>query len=163
MTFISRPVAPFKTDALRVSYSGAMVDNPISQLSGTLGNTRATFSGNELTIYSGSHWRIEFSNSIIQPAVVDYGTYSRIYSITDGSPLGSRGVMGAIANQTPTNNDYLRLGRAAACALILDSSINTSKVLRFEVEGLASKLTFYSGVGNTRYEYGIVKIMELPA
>jgi hypothetical protein len=163
MTFLSRPVAPFKTDALRVSYSGTMVDNPISQLSGSLGNTRATLSGNEITIYSGSHWRIEFSNSIIQPAILDFGTYSRIYSVTDSIVIGTRGVMGALKNTTPTNNDYLRLGRAAACALILDSSISTSKVLRFEVEGLASKLTYYAGSLETRYQYGIVKIMELPA
>jgi hypothetical protein len=155
MTFLSRPVAPFKTDALRVSYSGTMVDNPISQLSGSLGNTRATLSGNEITIYSG--------NSIIQPAILDFGTYSRIYSVTDSIVIGTRGVMGALKNTTPTNNDYLRLGRAAACALILDSSISTSKVLRFEVEGLASKLTYYAGSLETRYQYGIVKIMELPA
>ena len=78
MTFIGRPVAPFKTDFLRVSFSGTMTNNPVAVLSGSLDNTNATISGNTITVYSGSHWRIEYSNSIIQPAILDYGTFSRI-------------------------------------------------------------------------------------
>ena len=168
MTFLSRPVAPFKVDALRATYSGAMVTNPVIQLSGTLTNTRATVSGNEVTLYSGSHWRIEVSNSVIGAAVRDFGTNSEIYSITDGGTIGTPGNCGAFKNNTPTNNDYLTKGRSTACALVLNSDISTSKTLNFRILGPAAKLLAFvpnydpSDTGY-RYNYGIIKIMELPA
>lgn len=163
MTFIGRPVAPFKTDFLRVSFSGTMTNNPVAVLSGSLDNTNATISGNTITVYSGSHWRIEYSNSIIQPAILDYGTFSRIYSVTDAATIGTRGVMCAVPANPPSNTQYLTMGRAVACALILDSDISTSKTLQFEVEGNAADLTYYGGSLDTRFQYGILRVLEIPA
>lgn len=165
MTFLSRPIAPFKTDFLRIGYSGALTNNPILTLSGSLDNTSATLASNQVTLYSGSHWRIEFSNSIIWVASGsrDELHYTYIYDVTASDVIGTKGTLSEIPNTTPSDTGYLTRGRTTACALILSSDISTSKSLRFQVEGNASDFNVMDGTDQTRFQYGIVKVMELPA
>lgn len=165
MTYQARQVAPFKVDFLRQEYSGAMVNNPVMELSGSLNNTRATLSSNQITLYSGSHWRIEFGNQLIRGAsgVRDFLFKSQIYSVTDGVVIGTEGELSLVPQSSPADNGYLTRGRCTACALVLNSDISTSKVIQFQIEGLASRLTALTASDWTRVQYGIVKIMELPA
>ena len=165
MTFIERPAAPFKVDFLRINYTGTMVNNPVLELSGTLDNTSATLLNDRITIYSGSHWRIEFSNGIIangdNPNVSDL-YHASIYDETNSTILGQKGILsGGVPSGTSTG--YLTRGSARASALVLDGDISTSLTLRVQIEGGASNLNARTASNETRYQYGIVKIMELPA
>ena len=165
MTYQARQVAPFKVDFLRLGYSGTMVNNPIMELSGSLDNTRATLSNDEITLYSGSHWRIEFSNQLIRNAsgVRDFLFKAQVYSVTDSQVLGTEGELSVVPQSSPSDTGYLTRGRCTACALVLNGDISTSKVIRLQIEGLASRLTALTASDWTRVQYGIVKIMELPA
>lgn len=165
MTFVGRPIAPFKTDFLRIGYTGALTNNPVLTLTGTLDNTSATLSSNQVTLYSGSHWRIEFSNAIIfiAPGSRDEVHYAYIYSTTDSAIIGTKGTLTECPDTTPSGTGYLTRGRATACALVLDSDISTSKTIQFQIEGNSTDFDVMDAASETRFQYGIVKIMELPA
>lgn len=164
MTYFRRPIAPFKVDFIRIDVGpNPLTNDPILPLSGSPTHTNATRSGNEITVYSGSHWRIELSQVAIRAANVDLGAYAEIYSVTDSAITGTRGVLGALPGTPPSNTQYLTQGRATACALILNSDITTSKTLRFQLDALASNLFLETRTDRSYQNYGIVKILELPA
>tara|TARA_R100000773_G_C4203597_1_gene105185 strand:+ start:547 stop:1044 length:498 start_codon:yes stop_codon:yes gene_type:complete len=165
MTYLNRPVAPFKIDFLRQEYSGTISDNPEMSLSGSLDNTRATYSGTTLTLYSGSHWRIEFGNTLLRQAdgLKDLLFLASIYSVTDGAVIGTKGTLSLLPRSSPTADGWKSRGRVTACALVLSSEISTSIDVRFRIEALGSQLKIMSGSNNTRWQSGIIKIMELPA
>jgi len=144
-----RPVSPIKVDTLLAKPKSGT--KPVAQtLAGQCDFTRATVSGNRLTVYTGSHWRIEFSGG--QWSTTNWSQY-QIYSVTDGDYVGIQAIGGG-----PT---YSVKGRVCATALILNSDISTSKELEFR---------FVAGSGNVArtdsayasFQYLPVKIFELP-
>tara|TARA_R100000388_G_scaffold65912_1_gene47879 strand:+ start:1811 stop:2263 length:453 start_codon:yes stop_codon:yes gene_type:complete len=150
MTNIMRKAIPIAVDFLRLSYTGTPGANPILTLSGSLDNTSATFSGNEFTLYSGSHWRIEASQQVLDVAVSDT-YYLDIYSTTNAQAVGFHGIM---------STSQLIRGRATSCAMILSSDISTSETFRIQVTADSGDL---SASSDELDAYGILKIMELPA
>lgn len=166
MTYIGRPIAPVKVDFLQVWWTGSLAANPlIITPQGTLGNTRATLSGNQVTLYSGSHWRVEFSPGILEAQIYDKTWPTSIYSVTDATTIGTKGFITLPPPASPTTTSYLTRARPVACALILDSDITTSKVLEFHYENNASGnfLAKTAATGEERFQYNTVRIMELPA
>lgn len=150
MTNIMRKAVPVAVDFLRLSYTGTPGANPILTLSGSLDNTRATLSGNEFTLYSGSHWRIEASPQALDISVSDT-YYLDIYSTTNTQTVGFGGIM---------STSTLIRGRATACAMILSGDISTSETYRIQVTADSGDLIASTDLLNS---YGILKIMELPA
>lgn len=150
MTNIMRKAIPVAVDFLRLSYTGTPGANPILTLSGSLDNTRATLSGNEFTLYSGSHWRIEASPQALDISVSDT-YYLDIYSTTNTQTVGFGGIM---------STSTLIRGRATACAMILSGDISTSETYRIQVTADSGDLIASTDLLNS---YGILKIMELPA
>lgn len=176
MTFFARPVAPFKVDFLKLDYTGTMTDDPIYNISGSLVNTRATLANDQFTLYSGSHWRIEASQSILGNGDGAYRSdiyYMSIFSVTNQQNVGFSGVLSESVPPTSTNSDpnpdtdntgYLIRGRATSCALILSSDINNSEVYRIQVIAPNGSLAVQSGSTKTRMQHGsILKIIEFPA
>ena len=145
-----RKAVPIAVDFLRLSYTGTPGANPIFTLSGSLDNTSATLSSDEITLYAGSHWRIEASQQVLDIAVSDT-YYLEIYSITNSQSVGFGGVM--------STSTTIR-GRATACALILSGDISTSETYRIQVIADDGDLTASTDQLDA---YGILKIMELPA
>jgi hypothetical protein len=150
MTNIMRKSVPVAVDFLRLSYTGTPGANPILTLSGSLDNTSATLSGNEFTLYSGSHWRIEASPQALNISVSDT-YYLDIYSTTNTQTVGFGGIM---------STSTLIRGRATACAMILSGDISTSETYRIQVTADSGDLIASTDLLNS---YGILKIMELPA
>ena len=150
MTNIMRKSVPVAVDFLRLSYTGTPGANPILTLSGSLDNTSATLSGNEFTLYSGSHWRIEASPQVLDISVSDT-YYLDIYSTTNTQTVGFGGIM---------STSTLIRGRATACAMILSGDISTSETYRIQVTADSGDLIASTDLLNS---YGILKIMELPA
>lgn len=186
MTFIARPVAPLKVDFLKLDYTGATsgtsgsapltVANPIYSISGSIINTRATFTNNVFTLYSGSHWRIEASQSILANGDGNYRSdiyYLDIFSVTNQQNVGFPGILsesvspassGSASNPNTNNQGYLTRGRGTAQALILSSDISTSEEFRIQIIASAGTLGVQSASDRTRMQHGsILKIIEYPA
>jgi len=151
MTYISRKVLTLKVDFLSLSYTGTVVNNPVFSLSGSLNNTSATLANDKITLYSGSHWRIESSQQVFSVSSVGAICFSQIYSVTNSQTVGFDGVL---------SRDVEVRGRETATALILSGDISTSEEFQFQVQGTSSQL---SASTDPLYLYGVVKIMELPA
>ena len=149
MTYIMRPVSPIKVDTLLAKPKSGT--KPVAQtLAGQCDFTRATVSGNRLTVYAGSHWRIEFSGG--QYSAGNWAKY-QIYSVTDSSYIGLEAIGGG--------ESYSVKGRVCATALILNSDISTSKELEFRfVDG--SSATARTNSAYASFHYIPVKIFELP-
>ena len=61
MTFTARPVAPFSIDILSAGDPSSFAADQKIPCTGTTGQTRATISSGQITVYAGSHWRLEYS------------------------------------------------------------------------------------------------------
>lgn len=160
MSYFTRPVAPISVDFLRIGGATANLPaDPIITITGTPSNTNATVSSNELTLPSGSHWRIEVSNQAITNDDSNYSElhYVDIYDVNAASNIGFSGIISE-SNPGP-GTGYLTRGRTTACALILNSDISTSITLRFQILGDSGD--FKTSSDDLKI-YGIVKIMELP-
>ena len=120
MTFTARPVAPFSIDILSAGDPSSFAANQKIPCTGTPGQTRATISSGQITVYAGSHWRLEYSPCFrIGPWEIQF------YSVTDGDYIG-QSCWGTAPGRYPE-----RKGRLTACALLLNSDISTSKVIEF--------------------------------
>ncbi len=155
MTFIARPIAPFSVDILATDDPSSFSAGYQIPCSGTPTNTRATVNAGQITVYAGSHWRLEYSARFFGPAP-SYETQFEIqfYDITNSSFIGQ-----SCWGTTP-NQNAARKGRLVCTALILDSQINTSITVETRVVyqvnmGSASAFPYY-GTPTCR-------IMELPA
>ena len=151
MTYTMRPVSPIKVDIILVKpTSGGL---PRAQtLDGQCDFTRATISGNKITIYSGSHWRIEYSGGSHAANGNKFVKY-QIYSVTDGDYIGLEGI--------GNGESYSTKGKVCATALILNSEISTSKELEFRVVDATSN-TPRTSSSYIHFKYLPIKIFELP-
>jgi hypothetical protein len=153
MTFTARPIAPLKIDILSVTDPASLTAGQQIPCTGSPSETRATVSSGQVTVYSGSHWRIEFS-----PCFNDGAWEIELYSVTDGARIGFT-CWGTSPSYTP-----LLKGRVCACALILDSDISTSKVIEARI---VSQTNMGSQINNIYYPNAggrpTFRIMELPA
>ena len=118
---------------------------------GTPEQTRATISSGQITVYAGSHWRLEYS-----PCFASGQWEIQLYSVTDSSYIGQS------CWATGVGNYHERKGRLTACALLLNSDISTSKVIEARIvsqSGMVSRAAsaYPMGYGNASF-----RIMELP-
>lgn len=156
MTFASKMTLPIKVDNLRIVPTSDSNTPVTMNLTGSLNNTSATFSSttDQITLPSGSHWRIVFQCGQYGFAA-STGTHTAgIYSVTDSVYLGQEAYL----------TDYSSgiRGRGAASCLILNSDISGgSKVIECRYKTLSSNITYRTNY-NT-YQYFGVLIMELPA
>ena len=155
MTYQPRPIAPFKIDILPVLDPSSFTAGNTIPCSGTPSNTRATVSSGEITLPSGSHWRLEFSGIFASTQNTGYTQFEIQFYDTATSQYIGQSMWGT----TPGQNHY-RKGRVVCTALILDSEISTSKTIGIKIISsvdLASGATYlYVGTPSAR-------IMELPA
>lgn len=151
MTFTARPVAPFSIDILSAGDPSSFAADQKIPCTGTPGQTRATINSGQITVYAGSHWRLEYSPCFtIAPWEIQF------YSVTDGDYIGQS------CWGTGVGSYHERKGRLTACALILNSDISTSKVIEVRIiseSGMGSRTsaTYNMGFGNASF-----RIMELP-
>ena len=155
MTFTARPVAPFSIDILSAGDPSSFADDQKIPCTGTPGQTRATISSGQITVYAGSHWRLEYS-----PCFTNSAWEIQFYSVTDGGYIG-QSCWASGPSPHATYNE--RKGRLTACALILNSDISTSKVIEARIVsagnmGSRVSATYNMGFGNASF-----RIMELPA
>lgn len=153
MTFTARPIAPFSIDILSANDPSSFSAGQKIPCTGTAAKTNALVNSGQITIYAGSHWRIEYS-PVFRGGSFEIG----LYSVTDGAYVGQ-----SCWGTTPGNNPT-RKGRLTACALILSSDISTSMVIEARIiqqNGMASRLTspYYSNAAGAPN----FRIMELPA
>ena len=151
MTYITIPKLPVKVDFLSMDFSGTPGNNPVFTLSGSLDNTRATLSNNEITLYEGSHWRLEASPQAFRVNVVNAVCYTQIYSVTNSQSVGFDGI---------SSRNVLKRGRQTASALIKSSDISTSEIFQIQTQATSGQLVAND---DPLYYYGILKIIELPA
>lgn len=124
-------------------------------ISGSIVNTSATISSNELTLPAGSHWRVTFSGGQRYAGSNHSGAATTI-QFYDPNASAFVGIQAHC-----TGFEALTKGRSEACALILNSDINTSLTLRcyykVPTSGTWSQTTaaIYSRIS--------MVIMELPA
>ena len=151
MTYTMRPVSPIKVDIILAKpVSGNL---PKAQnLDGQCDFTSATISGNKVTIYSGSHWRIEYSGGSHAANGNKFVKY-QIYSVTDGDYIGLEGI--------GHGESYSTKAKCCATALILNSDISTSKELEFRVVDATSN-TARTSSSYISFQYMPIKIFELP-
>ena len=152
MTFTARPVAPFSVDILSAGDPSSFAADQKIPCTGTPGQTRATISSGQITVYAGSHWRLEYS-----PCFASGHWEIQFYSVTDSSYIGQS------CWGTGIGNYHERKGRLTACALLLNSDISTSKVIEARIvsqNGMVSRVASAApiGFGNASF-----RIMELPA
>ena len=151
MTYTMRPVSPIKVDIILVKPTAGSL--PRAQtLDGQCDFTRATMSGNKITIYSGSHWRIEYSGGSHAANGNKFVKY-QIYSVTDGDYIGLEGI--------GHGESYSTKAKCCATALILNSEISTSKELEFRVVSATSTVARTAGI-YASFQYMPIKIFELP-
>lgn len=154
MTFTARPVAPFSIDILSAGDPSSFADDQKIPCTGTPGQTRATISSGQITVYAGSHWRLEYS-----PCFTTSPWEVQFYSVTDEDYIG-QSCLGS--GPPPHSSNHARKGRPTACALILNSDISTSKVIEVRIVSAGSmgsrvSATYSKGFGNASF-----RIMELP-
>ena len=134
MTYQQAGTADVKVDIINTgwpaSYSGGA--DIVSPITGTGGRTGATISSNQITLSSGSHWRLEWSPS--QSIGSGATTFeAQFYSITDSAYVGQSTFAGS------QNND-LRKCRIVATHLILSSEISTSITLECRLKNCTTNL-----------------------
>ena len=151
MTYTMRPVSPIKVDIILAKPTGGGFPQAQS-LAGQCDFTRATISGNKITIYSGSHWRIEYSGGSHACNGNRFVKY-QIYSTTDNDYIGLEGI--------GNGESYSTKGKVCATALILNSEISTSKELEFRVVNASTNLPRTSSA-YASFQYMPIKIFELP-
>ena len=153
MTFTARPIAPFSIDILSADDPASFTAGQKIPCTGSPTETGAAVSSGQITVYAGSHWRIEYS-PVFTGGQFEIG----LYSVTDG------GYIGQSCWGTTPNNYPQRKGRLTACALILNSEISTSKIIEARIisqVSMGSRLTnsnYYRAAGAPNF-----RIMELPA
>ena len=151
MTYTMRPLSPIKVDIILAKPTGGSF--PCTQnLDGQCDFTRATISGNKITIYSGSHWRIEYSGGSHASSGNRFVKY-QIYSVTDGDYIGLEGI--------GHGESYSTKAKCCATALILNSEISTSKELEFRVVDASTNLPRTASI-YASFQYMPIKIFELP-
>ena len=155
MTYTSRPIAPFKIDILSTSDPSSFAAGQQIPFTGTPSNTTASISSGQITIYEGSHWKIEYS-----PVFAGHSTTGQcqfeiqLYSVTDSSYIGHS------AWGTTPNQNHTKKGRLVASAFILSSEISTSKVIEARIVSQAQMTSASS------YDYlgtPSLRAIELPA
>ena len=151
MTYTMRPVSPIKVDIILAKPTGGGLPQA-QNLSGQCDFTRATKSGNKITIYSGSHWRIEYSGGSHASNGNRFVKY-QIYSVTDGDYIGLEGI--------GHGESYSTKAKCCATALILNSEISTSKELEFRVVDASTNLPRTASI-YASFQYMPIKIFELP-
>jgi len=151
MTYTMRPVSPIKVDIILAKPVGGGLPQA-QNLDGQCDFTRATKSGNKITIYSGSHWRIEYSGGSHSAKGNNFVKY-QIYSVTDGDYIGLEGI--------GHGESYSTKAKCCATALILNSEISTSKEIEFRVVD-ASSTTARTSSAYASFQYMPIKIFELP-
>lgn len=151
MTYTMRPVSPIKVDIILAKPTSGTLPKA-QNIDGQCDFTRATISGNRVTIYSGSHWRIEYSGGSHASNGNKFVKY-QIYSVTDGDYIGLEGI--------GNGESYLTKGKVCATALILNSEISTSKVIEFRVVDATSN-TPRTNSAYASFQYMPIKIFELP-
>lgn len=156
MTFQVKKVSPFDVDILTVTNSTAY-DGSYNWLniSGSIVNTRATLSSDEITLPAGSHWRVTFSGGQQFAGSGSPGAQTTI-QFYDPNAAAFVGIQAHC-----TGFSALTKGRPEACALILNSEISTSKTLRcyykIKTSGTWQRTTA------PIYDHLSMVIMELPA
>lgn len=155
MTFTARPVAPFKIDILSGSDPSSFTAGSQIPCTGTPTNTGATVSSGQITISSGSHWRLEYSAVFSgHPSTGNTQFEIQFYSTTDGTYIGQ-----SLWGTSPTENQN-RKGRVVCTALILNSDISTSKTIEARI---VSQNNMSSASGAAFQGKMTFRIMELPA
>lgn len=156
MTYQRKAIAPFKIDVIKVDDS-ASFDGSYNWLgiSGSIVNTNASISSNELTLPAGSHWRVTFSGGqrYATGAYPGAATTIGFYDPNTSSFVGIKG--------NCTGFNALKRGRSEACALILNSDITTSLTLRCYY-GIPTSGTWSRNTISLYRNLSLV-IMELPA
>lgn len=151
MTFQARPIAPFSVDILTMTDGSSFSAGSQIPCTGTPANTNATVSSGQITLYSGSHWRLEYSARFA-------GTTQFEIQFYDLS--GSGAYIGQSLWGTSPGQNAARKGRVVCTALILNSDISTSKAVEVRIVSqvnMASANPYpYTGTQTLR-------IMELPA
>ena len=154
MTYTSRPIAPFKIDILSAGNPSSYTAGQKIPFTGTPKNTTALVSSGQVTIYEGSHWKIEYS-AVFQghPTTGACQFEIQLYSVTDSAYIGHS------AWGTSLSYNNARKGRVVATAFLLSSEISTSKVIEARIisQSQMSEPTFnFNGKPTLR-------VMELPA
>ena len=152
MTFIAPPIAPFSMDLLSSGDPSSFAAGQAIPCTGTPSATGATVSSGQITIYSGSHWRIEYS-----PCFTGSQFEIQLYNFTDSSYIGQSCV------STSTGSYPERKCRQSACALILNSEISTSMVIEARIVSLVSMGSRITATVNKSFGNATFRIMELPA
>jgi hypothetical protein len=152
MTYQQAGVADIINTGGPASYaSGADIVSPII---GTSGRTNATISSNQITLTSGSHWRLEWSPSQSIGATGSTTFEAQFYSVTDGAYVGQSTFAGS-------QNADLRKCRIVATHFILSSEITTSITLECRLKSCTTNL-----IDGDVYEISdksTLRIFEVPA
>ena len=159
MTFTARPIAPFTVDILAGSDPSSFTAGTKIPGTGTPSNTRVTVSSGQITLLSGSHWRLEYSPNFFSTDLTNgYVKYEiAFYSVTDSQYIGQS----MFASSDGAGFDPNKAGRCVASALVLDSDITISKTIEARI---VSQSQMASGSATANY-YGTAtfRVMELPA
>lgn len=153
MTYTSRPVAPFKIDILSAGNPSSYTAGQKIPFTGTPKNTSAAVSSGQITIYEGSHWKIEYSPVFAGDATTGQCQFEiQFYSVTDSAYIGH-----SAWGTTPSYNNA-RKGRVVATAFLLSSEISTSKVIEARIisQSLMTDSTYNC------YGKPTLRVMELP-
>lgn len=120
-------------------------------------NTDITASSSDFTLYSGSSYYLEASvraDNLDRNGAVDF----QFYSQTDGVTIGQDAQMNF-------NNGFAgvaRIGRRVCSALVLDSDISTSKVIKLRANITGSNWSF-SVPFPSWTGYPTIRIIQLPS
>jgi hypothetical protein len=149
MTYQTRPIAPFKVDILSTSNPSSYSAGYTIPCTGVPSRTNATVnSSGEIKVYSGSHWRLEYS-----PVFGGSSQFEiQFFSITDNNYIGQ-----SLFATTQTQN-IKRKGRCVCTALILNSDINTFKEIKIQIVSETNMEEGPSYLGDP-----CLRIFELPA
>lgn len=120
-------------------------------------NTNITATSNSFTLYSGSSYYLEASVRADNPSQNGAVNF-QFYSSTDAALIGQ----GAQMNFASGLAGVARVGRRVCSALVLDSSISTSKTIQLQALVTSTNWTFSVPFGSWT-GYPTIRIIQLPS
>lgn len=158
MSYNPAPVADVDIDVINTGWPASYSStNQILPIVGAGGRTRATIASNQITIYAGSHWRLEWSPSQTVPTNFNGFYEAQFYNVTDSVYIGLD-----TRCATPLAGD-LRKCRTVCSAIILDSDITTSMTLEVRFSTCSTNLRDGDASGYEIHKFPTIRVFEIPA
>lgn len=144
MTYISRPIAPFKVDLLSMGVPSSYTTNHEKiPITGTPINTSVSINNGQITLSSNKNYRLEASygfGSTAGDVAWEYDARVQLYNVTDSTYVGNSCLL------CPPNNwyqsyTYNKNGRPVASVLVAKSELTSSITYELRVKDINGQIT----------------------